>query len=188
MANSSFVITLSVPDSVGEMAKYIAPTSNARIECVKLEKLFSRLASGLSRGAFDVQTSANAPVRASGTYTLAYASIANNDTVTIGGTVLTCVTGTPSGFTQFKKVTDGPTTAANFAAAINGNTTLNKYLTASATTTGVGVVTIVCRVPGVIGNLVSLATSNGTGFTVSAALMTSGAGGSETTQINYARG
>lgn len=182
---SSFVITLkSARTDTDAISRWKKASSDARNECRVLEHLFERLASGLESGSFDVQTSANAPVRASGTVTLTYASVLANDTVTIAGTALTCSASTTDA-THFKKVTDGPTTATNLATCINTNTTLNKFLLASASSS---VVTVTCLVPGTIGNTLTLATSNGTGFVVSAATMASGAGGSETVAVNYSRG
>ncbi len=184
MANSSFVITINTPLSSTEMtSRYLLAASTPRNECMALSGFFKRLADGLSPGAFDCQYSPSAPVRASGTLTLTYASIANNDTCVIGGTTLTCVTGTPSGFTQFKKQTDATVTAANLVAAITGNTTLNKLVTAANVA---GVVTITALVPGVIGNQITLVGS--TGIVAGAANFVSGAGGAASAKVTYSRG
>lgn len=183
MSNTTFTITLTSPRPQADLARFIKDTSDPRGECRALEHLFERLAGGLESGSFDVQTSASAPVRASATLTLTYASISNNDTCVVGLTTLTCVTGTPSGGAQFKKVTDAPTTAANLVACVNANTTLNKYVVASNVA---GVVTITCLTPGVIGNQVALTGS--TGMVASATYLASGAGGCETVKVNYSRG
>lgn len=181
---SSLVITVNSARSQADNGNRIKSSTVPRDECRALAHYFSRLADGLENANFTVQAAALAPVRATGTITLTYASIANSDTVTIAGTVLTCVTGTPVG-AQFKKVTDGPTTATNLAALINANTTLNKLVVASA---AASVVTITCLAAGTIGNLITQATSNGTGFVVSAATLTTGAGGAETAPVAYSRG
>ena len=139
---SSVVISISTArtqsDSSGRLVK---SSSLPREEARALSHFFQRLAAGEESANWTIQTAALAPVRATGTVTLTYASVANNDTVTIAGTVLTCVTGTPAG-AQFKKVTDGPTTAANLAALINSNSTLNKLVTA---TSAASVVTLTCN-------------------------------------------
>lgn len=185
MASTLVITVKSGRSSTDCRSRFVKDTSDPRGACRALEHLFERLRAGLETGSsFTVATSANAPVQATGTYTLTYASVANNDTVTIAGTVLTCVTGTPSG-AQFKKQTDGPTTATNFAAAVNANATLSKFISASASGS---VVTLTCLVPGTIGNTLTIATSNGTGFVVSAATLASGAGGTETTPVSYSRG
>lgn len=186
MANKSFVITISSPRSVADLQQYITSTTNPRIQCGLLSQWLKKIQDGLEPGvtSFTVQTSASPPVRATGTYTLSYGDIANNDTVTIGGTVLTCVTGTPSG-PQFKKQNDGTVTAANMAAAVNAEATISKLF--YATSSGV-VVTLQALTPGVIGNKLTIATSNGTGFVVSAATLASGTGGDETAPLTYTRG
>lgn len=182
---SSLVITVNSARSQADNGpRHIKSTTLPREEMRALAHYFSRLADGLENANVSVQSAALAPVRATGTITLTFASIANNDTVTIAGTVLTCVTGTPAG-PQFKKVTDGPTTAANLAALINSNATLSKLV--FATSSG-SVVTLTCLASGTIGNLVTQATSNGTGFVLSAATLTTGAGGAETAPVSYSRG
>lgn len=188
MANSSLVITLSTPASTADLARYLKSTSDPRGECRALSHLFKRIEQGdfgTTGGSinFDVQTSANAPVRATNTLTLTYASISNNDTVVILGTTLTCVTGTPSGGAQFKKQTDATTTAANLVACVNANTTLSKLVFASNV---LGVVTLTLLTPGAIGNQGTLVGS--TGMVAGTANFASGAGGSETVRVNYARG
>lgn len=171
---SSLVLTIkSARTSTDVISRIVKSTTSPKEQARALAHFFHRLESGLDAASLDVQTSAAAPVAASGTITLTYASMANLDTLTVAGVTLTCVTGTPSG-AQFKKVTDGPTTAANLVALINANTSTSKYVIASAVAS---VVTVTCLVKGEIGNLVGLATSNGTGAAVSAATLASGAGG-----------
>lgn len=183
MANTSFVITISTPLTNAQMnAKYLLSSTNARNECVALSALFKRIADGLTPASFDVQYSPNAPVKATNTLTLTFASIANLDTCVIAGTTLTCVTGTPSGFTQFKKLTDATVTAANLVAAITGNTTLNKIVSATSVA---GVVTITALIPGVLGNQMPLVGS--TGIVAGTALFASGAGGAATAAVNFVR-
>ena len=183
MANSSFVITVSTPWSVAEMQRYIASTSSPRNECRALSHMFKRLEDGLMPGSLSVQTSANAPVRATNTLTLTYASISNNDTFVLQGTTYTCVTGTPSGAVQFKKQTDATVTAANLVAAVNANTTSNKLCFASNVA---GVVTFTLLAYGAVGNQATLVGS--TGMVAGAATFASGAGGAETVILNYTRG
>lgn len=183
MANTSFVITIQTPLTNAQMnAKYLGASSNPRNECRSLSHLFKRIEDGLTSASFTVAYSPNAPVNASDTLTLTYASIANNDTCVIGGTTLTCVTGTPSGFTQFKKQTDATVTAVNLVAAITGNTTLNKLVTA---TSALGVVTITAISPGVMGNQITLVGS--TGIVAASANFTLGAGGAATAAVTYTR-
>lgn len=180
--SSSLVITLKMGRASGDLTRFIKDTSNPRNECRSLAHLFERLGAGLEAASFDVQTSANAPVKASTTLTLTFASISNNDTCVVAGVTLTCVTGTPSG-AQFKKVTDATTTAANLVALINSNTTTSKLVKAA---NALGVVTISALIPGAIGNFITLVGS--TGMVAGAATLGSGAGGAETVAVNFSRG
>lgn len=182
---SSLVITINSARSQADNGlRHVKSSTLPREEMISLSHYFKRLADGLENANVVVQSAVLAPVRATATNTLTFASIANNDTVTIAGTVLTCVTGTPAG-PQFKKVTDGPTTAANLAAAINANAALSKLVLA---TSAGSVVTLTCLIAGTIGNLITQATSNGTGFVLSSATLLTGAGGAETAPVAYSRG
>lgn len=188
MANTSFVITLSVPASVADMGRYIKDTSQPRSECQQLVELFKRIGSGdmINNKAgvcnFDVQTSTGVVARATQTLTLTYASISNNDTCVIAGVTLTCVTGTPSG-AQFKKQTDATVTAANLVALVNSLATISIYVKAANVA---GVVTLTAQAPGKVGNFLTLVGS--TGMVAGAATFSGGTGGCETTPVNYARG
>lgn len=181
MANTTYVLTFQTP--LGIATYPVKDTSMPFEEIRSLRNFVQRIESGALAASFTAQTSTSAPVNASGTLTLTYASISNNDTCIIGLTTLTCVTGTPSGGAQFKKVTDATATAANLVACVNANTTLNKYCYAANTA---GVVTITALVPGTIGNLIALTGS--TGMVASATYLASGAGGAETVAVTYHKG
>ena len=186
MSNTSLVITVSSSRSIADLARFIKDTSEPREECHAIGKLFERIKEGLEpssgKTSFDVQTSASAPVRASQTLTLTYASISNSDTCVVAGVTLTCVTGTPTAH-QFKKQTDATTTAANLVALVNSDATINIYVSAKNVA---GVVTFTALAPGKVGNFLSLVGS--TGMVAGAATFASGAGGSESIAVNYARG
>lgn len=181
MANTTLVITITSPRP--DMSRYVKDTTDPRGECRTLAHLFHRMAAGDETGSFYVQSSATEQVRATNTLTLTFASISNNDTVVVAGTTLTCVTGTPSGGAQFKKLTSATITAANLVACVNANTTLNKLMFASNVA---GVVTLTLLTPGAIGNQVPLVGS--TGMVVGAATFANGAGGHETVPVAYSRG
>lgn len=183
MANSSFAVILSTPLSQTEMTgRYVGKSSLPHEQMRKLTHLFRRLDEGLTQGIVSAYTSANAPVRATNTVTLTYASISNSDTVVIGTVTLTVVTGTPSGQAQFKKLTDATTTAANLVACVNAHTTLSKLMVASNLA---GVVTLTMLAPGLIGNQVPLTGS--TGMVAGASYFANGAGGIETVPVSYSR-
>lgn len=186
MANKSFVIVVSTPRVTGDIANLIKDTSDPRGEMRALSHYFKRLEEGCDKGVGNtvyVSYSASAPVRATNTLTLTYASISNNDTCVLAGTTLTCVTGTPSGGAQFKKQTDATVTAANLVACVNANATLKLLMVASNVA---GVVTLTLITFGAIGNQTPLVGS--TGIVVGAATFASGAGGAEIANVTYTRG
>jgi len=179
-------LNITVNASRAELNDYIRSSTDPRGECVALETLFRRLASGTISGNVIAQKAAVAAVRASGTVTLVYSDLAANDTVTVAGITLTCVTGTPN-TVQFKKVTDATVTAANLAAAINALATVNIYVSA---TSALGVVTVTANQSGVVGNLITLAKNAATpgGIAVSGTALAGGTGGANSAPVTYSRG
>lgn len=173
--------------SLSDADRFVKSSTDPWGECEELATLFRSLNSGAISGNIVVQKSTAAAVRASGTVTLVYADLAANDTVTIAGIVLTCVTGNPASFAEFKKVTDLATTAANLAASINGLTTLNVYVSASPSG---GVVTVTAHQPGTVGNAITLAknSNNANGIAVSGVRLANGAGGIAAAPVTYSRG
>lgn len=110
-------------------------------------------------------------VRASGTVTCTVASVVDGtDEVVIAGTTL-AVEASPATQSEFLKGASNAACATNLAACINAHTTLSKIVRASASA---AVVTITAKVPGPIGNLITL-TETGNGFAVSGAVLASGA-------------
>ncbi|KKL53016.1 hypothetical protein LCGC14_2279680, partial [marine sediment metagenome] len=97
------------------------------------------------------------------TVTLTYASIADQDTVTVHGIVLTCFTGSPvTELAQFKKETNATATGANLADLINAifDTTAGLLQSGVSASASSGVVTVTGA------RLVD--TDNTTGFAISA--------------------
>lgn len=186
MTTTSLSITVNYGG--GDINGFIKSSTDPRGECLALKSLFGRLADGATNGKLWVSQASAAAVRASGTYTIIYADLKATDTVVIGGITITCVTGTPSGFTQFKKVTDLATTVANLAAAINGLATLNIYV--SAAVTAAGVVTVTANESGVIGNLITTTASVTTpgALVAGAGALAGGAGGAVVAPVAYSRG
>jgi hypothetical protein len=130
-------------------------------------------------GKIDLSASATDAVAATGTITLA--TLVNGNTVTIGKTVFTASsTPTSNTATAVDFESDGAddtADAASLAAAINENALGVAPLVYA--TSALGVVTVSCRVPGLIGNQIALAKS-GAPITVSASYLANGAGGSGT--------
>lgn len=154
-ANVTYVVTLVT-------SGYLGPLDITQRGIYTLEKVsdyLRRVASGNAPAntTVDMQDGTTTLVQASGTLTLATA------TGTVGGTIGgTLVTVTASG---------GDTaTATALAAAINANTTVNKWV---AATSVAAVVTLKVLSGGAVGNNVTLAAS-GTGVTASGAKLTGG--------------
>lgn len=169
-ANASVVLVISCEHK--RPSELVPPSSAPHNAANVLSNLLMAGAEGTSNLSIDGYSSTAAPVAATGTLTVVYASLTAGDTVTIGSVTLTASASTTDA-TNFKKFTDGPTTATNLATCINTNTTLNQFLKASAASS---VVTVTALEKGVLGNQVSLASSAG-GVTTSGSFLASGAGG-----------
>lgn len=150
-------------------------TGQGPININRLQNLLKGFEVGSFLGSIAIFGASADPAYGSGTITLATAVAGNS--VTIGQTVFTA-SASPSSNTATAVdwlVTGSDTVAAAaLAAAINANTLgVAPYISA---TSALGVVTITCRVPGVIGNNITLSKS-GAPITLSASFMTGGAGG-----------
>ncbi len=111
-------------------------------------------------------------------------AVNGTDELTVAGTVL-AVEASPASEDQFAKGATDATFATNLAAAINAHTTLSKIVRAYVASSPTNRCHIVSRVPGPIGNLVTLA-ETGNGFVLSAAALASGAGDeTDTLQMGY---
>jgi phage tail sheath gpL-like len=175
-------LTLNIQVNSADAKEYAASEQPQR--CLgNAARLLQGLASGNVIGSVDVQRSSSDPVAATGTLTITNASVAANDTVTIGGIVLTAKSSGASG-AQFNIGADATATGDNLVAAIAAHATLGKVLTAA---NAAGTVTVTCNEKGLVGNLIGLASSNGTGIAVSASTLASGAGGAQGAAVTYGR-
>lgn len=165
--SSSLVLT--VTSSRSDLSDRLVHTEGRRT-ALNVADHFRRVAAGLESGSFDLYTSSASPVAASGTITLA--SVAADDTVTIGGVTFTAKA-SPSGSVQFSQAGTDTQDAASLAAKINAHSTLSQIVSATSAS---GVVTVTCRVKGVIGNFITLASTGGT-MTLSASALAGGTGG-----------
>jgi len=165
-------ITLQIKsDKSQALAQQLLQLSSTKDKqmALALVRLLRDGASHRHRMTIDIQTAAIAPVRASGTLTLVSCA---TDTVTIAGVTFTG-SATPSGQAQFLTTGTDTADAAALTTAINAHSTLSLIVSA---TSALGVVTVRAHAAGTIGNLVALA-ETGTTITISAATLTSGAGG-----------
>lgn len=180
---STVVVTVKLEQSQTHSQQRYQHSGKPKEQAKALSQLFKDMASGIQPAYVDVQTSAAAPVAASGSIAVTYANVDANDTVTIGGVVLTAKASGADGTTQFNKQIDATVTAENLAACINANTTLSKHLTASAAT---GTVTVTAKQKGSFGNLIVMSTSDGTAFDLTQ--MANGAGGAEEAAVSNSLG
>lgn len=145
-------------------------TSNPKTWANKFFNFFRAAKSGIYNSQIEMVTSSTNLVRASGTVTVA--SISAGDTITINGTTLTS-SATPSGQSQFLSTGSDTVVAAAIVTCINAHTSLTGIVTA---TSSAGVVTVSAAVKGLIGNCITLASSNGVRLAVSGSRLASGAG------------
>jgi hypothetical protein len=140
-----------------------------RQNLVRLGNRLFGICNGSQTGAYTLTCKYN-KTYATGTITLA--SVLNNDTVTIAGQVLTAKTANP-GANQFLVGVSNTADAAALVAAINLST--NATFGYATATSALAVVTVSGGDAGLIGNLVTLASSNGGRLAVSGAALTGGA-------------
>lgn len=174
---STLTVVIKTNKKVADFKKTGQTTANLS----RIVNLLSGLKSGVLQGAVTLTSSTANPVAAAATATITYADIANNDTITILGVTLTCVTGTPT-TDQFKKETNASTTATNLATAVNANSTLAKHVYATASS---GVVTLTVNQKGSIGNFLEDITKSSTGIAL--VQWTGGTGGTESTAVSIGR-
>lgn len=174
-------LTLTIKTPSADAKEYAAAGSPQR--CLKnAANLLNAIASGSTQTSqVSVQRSDSNPVAATAVLTLASA-IATN-TVTIG-TITMTATSTPT--TDLHWEIDGASDtldAASLTAAINANPTLSKVVVASSAG---AVVTVTALQKGLVGNQIPIATAGGTiTITDSAAFLTGGTGGSDSTLTVY---
>lgn len=147
----------------------------------RLINLLSGINIGAVQGTVDVQSSTSDPVSASASIAITHANVTNNDTVTICNTVITAAT-SGNGTTSWTIGANATADATAMAACINANTTLNKIVSASASS---GTVTLTARQEGVVGNGLALSTSDATAFALTA--FAGGTGGATDTAVSIAR-
>jgi hypothetical protein len=102
-------------------------------------------------GALRVYTGAVAATDA-----VTFSSLANNNTVTVNGTVFTAKTSGASGNAQFNLGANDTAAATNFAAIVNAHPTEGQRVSA---TSAAAVTTLTCLIPGTLGNMCTLAIS-----------------------------
>jgi phage tail sheath gpL-like len=145
-------------------------TSNPKEYAKKLENYIKAISSGSKMAQIEQLTDDTDLARASATCTVA--SIQADDTVTINGVTLTGKA-SPSGELQFDSDGSDTVVATALVACINANSSLTGICTAANVA---GVVTISAYCKGLIGNAITLASSDGSRLAVSAARLAGGTG------------
>jgi|SRR5579863_8660760 len=102
------------------------------------------------------------PVSASDVFTITASNLSASDTVTIGGIVFTAETSGAVG-NQFNVGASALATAQNLAAAINAYVSTATVVSAVATGTTTGIVTVTMLMPGLLGNMIPVAKSAANG-------------------------
>jgi phage tail sheath gpL-like len=180
---SSVILTIKSELTQAQAQTLLKRGSDRDKEGLRSLRNFLRAIPNQTRAIIDVQTGSAAPVAASGTVTCA--SVAVNDTVTIGNVTFTAKA-SPASETEFSQAGSDTADGASLAAKINAHSTLQYAVSASAAS---GVVTITCKQKGVIGNCVGLTSSNGTRLAVSGSgFLASGTGGASDTANTYTLG
>jgi hypothetical protein len=143
----------------------------------RIDSMFASFTQGAFRSNVDINTNG-----VNGSVTATLASVVATNTIVINGVTLTA-SATGNGTTTFTAAAGvaNATAAANLAACINANTTLLNQVYATALA---AVVTITCRIPGTLGNLMTFTQTGGT-ITLSAASPVNGVDG---TQSNISHG
>jgi phage tail sheath gpL-like len=168
MASITVVINTKAIDS-----NTVVASGNRRASLASLANLIEGINGGANNpgATVDVAYSSTDPVAASGSVAITHANVTNGDTVTIGGVVITAAT-SGNGTSSWTIGASASADATAMAACINANTTLNKVVTASASS---GTVTIACNQKGLIGNFIVMSTSDATAFALTQ--LTGGTGG-----------
>lgn len=159
-------------------------SAGARTEStLALSQFLAACASGNETAAIYTTRSTSNPVAASATATCA--SVAADDTITIGKTTLTAKA-SPSGENQFSQAGSDTADAASLAAKINAHSVLSLLVSATAAS---GVVTITSLARGSVGNHIALTSSDGTRLAVTGSgYLAGGTGGSEIAGTTISQG
>lgn len=142
----------------------------------KIRKYLSGLSGGAFNGAVNATVvEATAAAFATATATITHANLTDGDTIVVGGVTFTAKAAGATG-NQFNIGADATADAAALVVAFNASATNNiaQFVTASS---ALGVVTFTARLPGAIGNLITLTTNDATAFTLSAAVLGGGSTG-----------
>lgn len=185
---ASLNVIVSSDETEALLTQLLVPSSTKpKQAALGLSRFFKDIAHGRYRGTVYVGTDDALAVRASATITAA--SINEDDTITIAGVVLTGKdTPDPEVETEFSSGGTNAVDAASIAAIINAHSVLSKIVAATVPSSS-AVVTVTCLTPGIIGNYLTLVSSNGTRLAVTGdGFLAAGAGGNDGAFTTYSLG
>lgn len=176
---SSLVITVKSTETQADLQQKFQLDPNEKLKFRAQLANFIKTSEILHQCEVEVQTGSDNPVAASGTLTLS--SVVATDAITIGAVTFTG-SDTASTVVQFDtSLGTDALIAANLASTINSHPTISQIVTASA---DAAVVTVTCKVKGVVGNAINISSADGT-ITASGANLTGGTGGVTETAVSY---
>lgn len=180
---SSVMLTIKSELTQAQAQTLLKRGSDRDKEGLRAIKNFLNAIPNQTRAIIDVQTGSAAPVASSSTATCV--SVAADDTITIAGVTLTAKA-SPSGENQFSQAGSDTADAASLASKISAHSVLSTLMSA---TSALGVVTITLKQKGVLGNYITLTSSNGTRLAVTGSgYFTSGTGGATDAANTYTLG
>jgi phage tail sheath gpL-like len=169
------VITVTIDETKANLDNdLMAETGYSMLAGLRLKDFFKRITSGMKPATVRTE---NNPVKASGTLTAT--SVIATDAVIINGTTFTCVASGATG-NQFNVGASDTLTMAALAAAINASSDATGIYTATSAT---NVVTVSAARPGLMGNAITLVSSDAT-IVASAGRLADGTDG-ETDRTHY---
>lgn len=154
---SSLVISLKTDVQGTELSDLNTSTRDKNSVIRDACRQLKRVAAGIAAGEVQVSHSSTNPVAASASVEITHANLAANDTIVVCRQTLTAKASGANGTTEYNIGADAAADATALAACINANTTLSKYVTASAAD---DTVTVTCKLKGAWGNLLSITSSD----------------------------
>ncbi len=154
--SSTIVLTIKSPESVADLDLELRLGADKPAEGINaVESLIHLIRSHRNGETLSVQTGSGAPVAAATGGTITLASFVAADTIRIGNVVLTA-SDTPANESEFDASGANSADATALAACINAHSVLSEIITATALN---AVVTIRCRIAGVISNAIYVVAS-----------------------------
>lgn len=154
---SSLVISIKTDVQGTQLSDINTSTRDKNAVLRDVSNQLKRIASGVAAGEVQLSHSSTSPVAAEAEVAITHANLAEDDAIVVCRQTLLPKDADANGTTEFNIGADAPADAVNLAACINANPVLSKYVTASAAS---GTVTVVAKLKGAWGNLLSITSSD----------------------------